>query len=202
MPKDRTARRDRSVSAKPTCSISSDREFVPDRALADRERIAGTEWQFEAVFTPGHAANHMCYALAGTDILFSGDHVMAWSTTIVAPPDGAMADYMASLKTLLKRRERVYLPGHGGQLDKAREFVRALRAHRRMREAAILARLKAGDRTIAEIVAAVYRDLDPRLHGAAALSVLAHIEDLLAAGKIASDGPASLTATYEATPAG
>ena len=134
---------------------------------------------------------------ADTGELFSGDHVMAWATSIVAPPDGSMADYMASLELLLKRSEHTYLPGHGGQLEHAREFVRALRTHRKMREAAIMARLSGGDRTIRQIVAAIYRDTDPRLHGAAAVSVLAHIEDLLTAGRIVADGPASLDAVYE-----
>ena len=155
-------------------------------------------WALEAIHTPGHAANHVAFALGGEGLLFSGDHVMAWSTTIVAPPDGAMADYMASLEKLIAREETVYLPGHGGRLDNAREFTRALRTHRKMREAAILARIRAGDRTIARIVETIYRDTDPRLHGAAALSVLAHVEDLLAAGRIASDGPASLAGEYQA----
>ncbi|GIL02076.1 MAG: hydrolase [Alphaproteobacteria bacterium] len=181
---------------------SGDRDFEPDQALAHGEVVAGDGWALEAVHTPGHAANHMCFALAGRDILFSGDHVMAWSTSIVAPPDGSMADYMASLETLLARAETTYLPGHGGRLDNARDFVRALRTHRRMREAAILGRIRAGDRTIARVVASIYRDTDPRLHGAAALSVLAHVEELLAAGRIASDGPPSLDASYEATEPG
>jgi len=179
---------------------SGDREFLPDQALKHGDTIVGEDWALEAVFTPGHTANHMCFALKESDILFSGDHVMAWSTSIVAPPDGSMADYMMSLETLLNRSETFYLPGHGGRLESAREFVRALRTHRKMREAAILSRIKAGDRTIPQIVKTIYRDTDPRLHGAAALSVLAHIEDLLSAGKVASAGPAALDGSYE--PAG
>ncbi len=117
-------------------------------------------------------------------LLFSGDHVMAWATSIVAPPDGAMSDYMDSLDRLLARAETFYLPGHGGPVTKAHEFVRALRAHRKMRETAILTRVRSGDRTIKQIVSAIYKDTDPRLHGAAALSVLAHMEDLVASGRI------------------
>jgi len=179
---------------------SGDREFAPTQRVGDGDRIEGEEWQFEAVFTPGHTANHMCYALADTGILFSGDHVMAWSTSIVAPPDGAMSDYMASLETLLRRRDRLYLPGHGGELEQPRDFVRALRTHRRMREAAIVNRIEAGDRTIPEIVRSIYRDIDVRLHGAASLSVLAHLEDLVAKGRIRSDGPASIGGRFD--PAG
>ncbi|MEZ5871908.1 MAG: MBL fold metallo-hydrolase [Nitratireductor sp.] len=175
---------------------SADREFEPDRTVSHGEMIDGDGWRLEAVFTPGHTENHMSFALAGEDLLFSGDHVMAWATSIVAPPDGSMQNYMASLQTLLDRNESRYLPGHGGQLNNAREFVRALRTHRKMRETAILSRIKAGDRTIPEIVRIIYKDTDPRLHGAAALSVLAHVEDLLEKGVIASDGPASLEGEY------
>jgi glyoxylase-like metal-dependent hydrolase (beta-lactamase superfamily II) len=167
----------------------ADTAFVPDLTLADEGFVDGDGWRLTAVPTPGHAANHLSFALAGSNLLFSGDHVMGWSTTVVAPPDGAMADYMASLDRLLARDERRYLPGHGGPVEDARAYVRALRSHRRMREAAILDRLAKGDRTILELVAAIYRDTDPRLHGAAALSVLAHLEDLVARGKAVSDGP-------------
>jgi glyoxylase-like metal-dependent hydrolase (beta-lactamase superfamily II) len=107
-----------------------------------------------------------------------------------------MADYMASLDRLLTRDDRTYLPGHGGPVTDPQAFVRGLRTHRRMRERAILERIRAGDRSIADMVAAIYRDTDPRLHGAAALSVLAHIEDLVARGAILSDGPPSLAAAY------
>ncbi len=175
---------------------SGDREFEADVMLAHGDFISGKDFELEAVFTPGHTANHMAFALAGTDYLFSGDHVMAWATSIVAPPDGNMADYMASLETLLAREESIYLPGHGGRLDKAREFVRGLRAHRKMRETAILNRISKGDRTIREIVSEIYKDTDPRLHGAAALSVFAHMEDLLEKGKIGAEGTPGLETAY------
>jgi glyoxylase-like metal-dependent hydrolase (beta-lactamase superfamily II) len=175
---------------------SSDTEFLPDIALSEGDRIEGGGWALEAVLTPGHTANHACFALADTGILFSADHVMAWATSIVAPPDGAMADYMVSLDRLLARDDRIYFPGHGGPVNDPQSYVRGLRAHRRMRERAILERIRAGDEKIPDIVAAIYRDTDPQLHGAAALSVLAHIEDLVARGEIVSDGPPSLAGHY------
>ncbi|MBY5664204.1 MBL fold metallo-hydrolase [Rhizobium leguminosarum] len=177
-------------------SESSDLSFVPDITLSGGEILSGDGWALSAVLTPGHTANHAAFALEGRDILFSGDHVMAWSTSIVAPPDGSMADYMASLDRLIEREDRLLLPGHGGPVTEPASFLRALKAHRLKREQAVLARIRAGDRGIAEMVKAIYRDTDPKLHGAAALSVLAHIEDLLERGEIAADGAPSLTATY------
>ncbi|TAT69879.1 MBL fold metallo-hydrolase [Rhizobium ruizarguesonis] len=177
-------------------SESSDLSFAPDIAIGDGETISGDGWSLRAVLTPGHTANHAAFALAGRDILFSGDHVMAWSTSIVAPPDGSMADYMASLERLIAREDRLLLPGHGGPVTEPSSFLRALKAHRLRREQAVLARVQAGDGRIAEMVKVIYRDTDPKLHGAAALSVLAHIEDLLERGEIAADGPPSLAALY------
>ncbi|AHG44405.1 beta-lactamase [Rhizobium leguminosarum bv. trifolii CB782] len=175
---------------------SSDISFVPDLALGDGETVAGDGWSLSAVLTPGHTANHAAFALEGRDVLFSGDHVMAWSTSIVAPPDGSMADYMASLDKLITREDGLLLPGHGGPVREPKVFLPALKAHRLKRERAVLARVAAGDRGIAEMVKAIYRDTDPKLHGAAALSVLAHIEDLVERGEIAADGPPSLAASY------
>ncbi|MDR9779328.1 MBL fold metallo-hydrolase [Rhizobium redzepovicii] len=175
---------------------SSDLSFVPDITLGDGESLSGDGWALSAVLTPGHTANHAAFALEGRDILFSGDHVMAWSTSIVAPPDGSMADYMESLERLIARDDRLLLPGHGGPVMEPAGFLRALKAHRLRREQAVLARVQAGDTQIAEMVKVIYRDTDPKLHGAAALSVLAHIEDLVERGEIAADGPPSLAATY------
>jgi glyoxylase-like metal-dependent hydrolase (beta-lactamase superfamily II) len=175
---------------------SSDIEFVPDIVLANSERIVGDGWSLTALLTPGHTANHACFALGDTGIVFSADHVMAWATTIVAPPDGSMADYMASLERLLARNDRVFFPGHGGPVKDPATFMRALRAHRRMRERAVLERIKAGDRFIPDIVKVIYRETDPRLHGAAALSVLAHIEDLVEKHFVETDGPPSLHGAY------
>ncbi|TBE05210.1 MBL fold metallo-hydrolase [Rhizobium ruizarguesonis] len=175
---------------------SSDLSFVPDLALSDGEILSGDGWSLTAVLTPGHTANHAAFALQGRDILFSGDHVMAWSTSIVAPPDGSMADYMESLEKLIEREDRLLLPGHGGPVTQPASFLRALKAHRLKREQAVLARVQAGDGRITDMVKVIYRDTDPKLHGAAALSVLAHIEDLLERGEIAADGPPTLAALY------
>lgn len=175
---------------------SSDIDFAPDIALSHGERVIGDGWSLTALLTPGHTANHAAFALDDTGILFSADHVMAWATTIVAPPDGAMADYMASLERLLERDDRLYLPGHGGPVTEPSSFLRGLRTHRKMRERAVKERIRKGDRLIPDMVKAIYRDTDPRLHGAAALSVLAHLEDLVERGEIVADGPPSLNGIY------
>lgn len=175
---------------------SADSDFAPDHPLSDGEVIACKGFAVEAIATPGHTANHMAFALMGTGLLFSGDHVMAWNTSIIAPPDGAMSDYMHSLDKLLRRSERVYLPGHGGVVRDASDFVRQYIAHRHAREAAILAKLHDGEAGIPELVRAIYEGLDPRLEGAAGLSVLAHLEDLVARGFVATDGPPAVASVY------
>jgi glyoxylase-like metal-dependent hydrolase (beta-lactamase superfamily II) len=175
---------------------SGDRDHTADLAMRDGDSITGPGWTLTAVETPGHTANHLAFALLEEKALFSGDHVMGWSTTIVAPPDGAMADYMASLDKLRGRDETVYWPGHGGAVREPHRYVRGLLAHRRQRETAILGRLAAGDTTIAAIVPTLYEGLAPALHGAAALSVFAHLEDLVARGKAATDGPPALDGQY------
>jgi len=175
---------------------AGDRDFAPDLLLPDGAAIEGDGWTLTTVLTPGHAANHAAFALEGTGILFSADHVMAWSTSVVAPPDGAMADYMASLDRLIERGDRLLLPGHGGPVTHPRTFMRGLRNHRRMRERAILERLARGDRTIPALVAAIYRDIDPRLTGAAGLSVLAHLEDLVARGLVQTDGQPAIGGAF------
>ena len=180
----------------PRMEASNDTEFRPDHALADRDVVSGDGWSLEAVTTPGHTANHMAFALKDSDLMFSGDHVMGWSTTIVAPPDGAMADYMNSLNKLTARKESVYLPGHGGAIREAPRFVAGLILHRKAREASILHRLAKGATDIATIVRAVYIGLDPRLVNAAGFSVLAHMEDLVARGAVATDGPPSINGVY------
>src|SRR6184192_1488972 len=176
------------IGEAPRLDASNDTDFRPDRTLADGEVIPGAGWTIEAVATPGHTANHMAFALKEADLLFSGDHVMAWSTPVVAPPDGAMSDYMASLQKLLRRPETVYFPGHGGAVKNAHDFVRHYIRHRRAREQSILQRLAAGEADIPMLVAAIYVGLDPRLTRAAGLSVLAHLEDLHARGKVVTDG--------------
>jgi glyoxylase-like metal-dependent hydrolase (beta-lactamase superfamily II) len=175
---------------------SGDRDFRPDIMLADGEVVAGKGWALEAVATPGHTANHMAFALKDTNVLFSGDHVMAWSTPVVAPPDGAMSDYMASLEKLARRSETLYFPGHGGAVRDAGAFVQHYIRHRRAREAAILARLREGEADIPTLVAAIYVGLDPRLTRAAGLSVLAHLEDLTARGLTGTDGAPAIGSRY------
>jgi glyoxylase-like metal-dependent hydrolase (beta-lactamase superfamily II) len=178
---------------------SADMDFRPDVALADREVVSGDRWTIEALTTPGHTANHMAYAFKEADLIFSGDHVMAWSTPIVAPPDGAMSDYMASLKKLARRSEPIYLPGHGGPVRDAPRFVQRYIRHRQAREASIVHRLDKGPADIPTLVKAIYIGLDPRLAGAAALSVLAHLEDLVARGLVATEGMPSISGTYRLT---
>jgi glyoxylase-like metal-dependent hydrolase (beta-lactamase superfamily II) len=175
---------------------SGDMDFRPDRVLADGDVVDGAGWSLEAITTPGHCANHMAFALKGSDILFAGDHVMAWSTPVVAPPDGSMSDYMASLDKLTRRTETTYYPGHGGAVRDAPRMVRQYIAHRRAREAAILEQLKAGKTDIPSMVREIYIGLDPRLTKAAGLSVLAHLEDLVARGKVLTDGMPSVGGHY------
>lgn len=162
--------------------------YVPDRVLADGETLAGEGWALEAVATPGHTSNHLCFALAGTGLLFTGDHVMGWSTTIVSPPDGDMAAYRASLDKLLARDDAVYFPAHGPAVEDPHDHVRRLAEHRRMRERQVLDHLAAGEGRIAAMVEDMYREVDPRLHPAAARSVLAHLLDLEARGLVAREG--------------
>jgi glyoxylase-like metal-dependent hydrolase (beta-lactamase superfamily II) len=175
---------------------SGDVEFVPDHRLADGEMVTGAGWALEAVATPGHTANHMAFALRGTDILFAGDHVMAWATSVIAPPDGAMSDYMASLEKLTRRPETTYFPGHGGAVRDAQTFVGHYIRHRLAREEAILRRLAKGETDIPTLVRAIYIGLDPRLAGAAGLSTLAHLEDLVARGRVATEGAPSISGVY------
>jgi glyoxylase-like metal-dependent hydrolase (beta-lactamase superfamily II) len=161
-----------------------DREFVPDVTVRDGDVIEGNGFAFECVFTPGHTSNHMCYGLREEKALFTGDHVMGWSTTVVAPPDGDMAAYMASLRKLLARDDRILYPTHGAPIRDPKPFLQAYIDHRLEREAQILACLRDGVRTIPEMVARMYADVDKRLHPAAARSVLAHLIQLEALGRI------------------
>ena len=176
---------------------SHDLEHAPDEVLSDGTLFKGDGFTLEAIATPGHASNHLSFALHEENGLFSGDHVMAWSTSIVAPPDGNMRDYMASLDKIAARSESIYWPGHGNALQEPQRFVRLLAMHRRQRESAILERLAQGDRTIPDIVRVIYKGVDERLHRAAGLSVLAHLEDLVARNLVTSDqNAATETAIY------
>jgi glyoxylase-like metal-dependent hydrolase (beta-lactamase superfamily II) len=178
---------------------SIDRTFDPDIRLGHGEALSGRGWQIEGVFTPGHMSNHMSYALVEEKTLFCGDHVMAWATSVIAPPDGNMGQYLASLRLLLKRDDVTYHPAHGPSPRDPQSLVRAYLAHRRMREEAIIARLKAGDRSIEEIVRANYADIDPKLHAAAGLSTLAHIEHLIERGLVREEKAGESEVQYFAT---
>jgi glyoxylase-like metal-dependent hydrolase (beta-lactamase superfamily II) len=167
-----------------------DRDYSPDAVLADGERLHGAGFSIEAVATPGHCSNHLCFALIEENALLSGDHVMAWSTSVVAPPDGSMRAYMASLEKLRGRAEAIYWPGHGGPVVEPQRYLRALIHHRRQREASIVAALGDGPQTIPALVAKVYAGIDPALTRAAGLSTLAHLEDLGERGLIVSEAAA------------
>jgi glyoxylase-like metal-dependent hydrolase (beta-lactamase superfamily II) len=175
---------------------AADTDFRPDVALKDGEVVQGDGFTIQAVPTPGHTANHMAYALKEGNVLFSGDHVMGWSTPVVAPPDGAMSDYMASLQKLSRRGETLYLPGHGSPIRDAQRFVRSYIRHRQAREASILHRLGKGETDIPTLVRAIYIGIDPRLVKAAGLSVLAHLEDLVARGVVTTQGVPSIEGNY------
>jgi len=173
-----------------------DWDFAPDITVHDGDWIEGDGWRFEAVHTPGHTSNHLCFALPDPGILFSGDHVMGWSTSVIAPPDGNMADYMASLDKLLPRRDALYWPTHGPAITEPQRHVRAFIAHRREREAGVLDCLRAGIGRVDAMVARLYVGLDPSLRRAAGRSVLAHLVDLIERDIVASDGAATVEAQY------
>ncbi|MGH6979139.1 MAG: MBL fold metallo-hydrolase [Brevundimonas sp.] len=173
-----------------------DSEFQPDVILIDEEVIVGHGWSLEAVFTPGHASNHVAFALREENALFSGDHVMGWSTTVVAPPDGSMRDYMASLDKVIARDFDTIWPTHGPPIRQVRPFLKAYRAHRLEREAQIVARLRAGDRTIAQMVGALYATVDRKLWPAASLSVLAHLIKLVEEGVATATPSPTLSAEF------
>jgi glyoxylase-like metal-dependent hydrolase (beta-lactamase superfamily II) len=180
----------------PAVEEGGDWAFVPDVTLGDGAAIAGNGWRFEAVHTPGHTSNHLCFALPDSGILFSGDHIMGWSTSVIAPPDGDMAAYMASLDKLLRRRDAVYWPTHGPAITEPQQHVRAFIAHRREREAGILDCLRAGIERIDSIVERLYVGLQPGLRRAAGRSVQAHLIDLVGRGIVEGDGPPTLEASY------
>ena len=174
----------------------NDLDYRPDHVMADGEIVQGQDFTLEAVATPGHTMNHLAFAMPEENTLFSGDHVMAWSTSVVVPPSGSMGAYLGSLEKLRGRDEGIYWPGHGGPVEDPQRFLRGLLQHRRQREAAILTRLRAGDETAEAITAVMYTGLDPRLLRAASLSVLAHLEELTERGEAGVTGPPGLTAKF------
>jgi glyoxylase-like metal-dependent hydrolase (beta-lactamase superfamily II) len=171
----------------PRADASFDSSYHPDHVLMDSDTITGQGFALTAVATPGHTSNHLCYALEGTGALFSGDHVMGWSTTVVSPPDGDMSDYMASLEKLQVRGDRVYYPAHGPAVTKPAQLVRGMIGHRRQRENQILRLLESGASTIAMLVPQMYAGVNPALHSAAGRSVLAHLIDLERRGRVRRD---------------
>jgi glyoxylase-like metal-dependent hydrolase (beta-lactamase superfamily II) len=178
---------------------SIDFGFAPSVAVADGDRVPDTPGlSITAVYTPGHTSNHTCWALAEERALFTGDHVMGWSTTVVAPPDGDMADYISSLRKVAGRDDSVLWPTHGPPRDDGSEYVAALVAHRLERERGVLEALDDGRATIREIVALLYADVPQELHKAAGMSVWSHLLKLVAEGQVEveSSGPAALSARY------
>ncbi|MFT4953917.1 MAG: glyoxylase-like metal-dependent hydrolase (beta-lactamase superfamily II) [Brevundimonas sp.] len=175
---------------------AEDQAFRPDVILTDGDRIVGPDWTLETLATPGHASNHLAFALIEENALFSGDHVMGWATSVVAPPDGDMGAYMDSLERVTARGFKTLWPTHGAPVTDVAPFLTAYRTHRLEREAQILARLEAGDRTIGEMVPALYAAVDQRLWPAASLSVLAHLIDLVRRGLVVCDGEAGLGSVF------
>jgi glyoxylase-like metal-dependent hydrolase (beta-lactamase superfamily II) len=161
-----------------------DRLFMPDVRVKDGDSITGEGFTLECVHTPGHTSNHICYALAEEKALFSGDHVMGWSTSVIAPPDGDMGAYLASLEKLLRRDDAIYYPTHGSPIAQPKDHVRALIAHRRQRAAQVRDAMARGVDTVPALVAELYADVAPALHKAAALTVQAHLEQMLRAGEV------------------
>ncbi|HJU30879.1 MAG TPA: MBL fold metallo-hydrolase [Hyphomicrobiaceae bacterium] len=168
-----------------------EKDFIPDIPLTDGARVEGDGWALTALHTPGHAPDHLCFALEGTKILFSGDHVMGWNTSVVAPPEGNMGAYMTSLQRLIDRSDELYFPGHGGQVADPQRLAKAYLLHRRMREQSILECIRQGTNTARGIVPAIYKGLDPKLVNAATLSVLAHVEHLMERALVCCEGPLS-----------
>ncbi len=176
-----------------------DPDFVPDVRLVHGDIVEGAGWSVECVHTPGHTSNHLCFQHREEKALFSGDPVMGWSTTIVSPPDGDMAEYLSSLRLLLDRDDEIYWPTHGPPITKPQSFVRAYIGHRKLRERQILGHLKAGKARIAEMVPLMYRDIPRALHGAAARSVFAHLIHMCEAGRAVCEGDLAVDARYGAS---
>lgn len=177
----------------------ADFEFMPDVAIIDGDIIEGDGYEIECVHTPGHTSNHMCFGLKQEKALFSGDHVMGWSTSVITPPDGNMKHYMDSLAHLLFRDDKIYLPTHGPAITEPRRHVEAFIEHRQDREYQITEQLEAGVGDIREMVKVMYAETDKRLHPAAAMSVLAHLHHMVATGRAHCDGEPALTSHF--TPA-
>ena len=173
-----------------------DRAFVPDRRLGDGDTIKGKGFALDVLHMPGHAPDHLCFALVGKRMVFTGDHVMGWNTTVIAPPEGNMADFLASLERLMQRHDKMFLPGHGGRVQTPQRVVKAYIMHRKWREQTILACLEEGVNTIPRIVGRLYGALDTELIEAAGLSVLAHLEHLINRELVLAEGQADLSSAF------
>jgi glyoxylase-like metal-dependent hydrolase (beta-lactamase superfamily II) len=173
-----------------------DPSFVPDRVVRDGDTVKGKGFALDVLHMPGHAPDHLCFALVGKRTMFTGDHVMGWNTTVIAPPEGNLADFLASLERLMERHDKLFLPGHGGRIQTPQRVVRAYITHRKWREQTILACLDDSVSTIPGIVGRLYGTLDTELKEAAALSVRAHLEHLMARDLVRAEGPDWLSASY------
>ena len=180
-----------------TVEEGGDMEFAPDVLVKDGEVLEGENWSVECVYTPGHTSNHMCFQLREQQALFTGDHVMGWSTSVISPPDGDMAEYMASLDKLLERNDAVYWPTHGPCIEQTHTHVQAFIDHRREREVQILACLDKGVGLISDMVPAMYKDTPEFMYPAAARSVLAALDFLVKRGSVSVDGEVGMDARYE-----
>lgn len=176
----------------------ADNQFVPDIEVSQGDIVNGEGWSFECVHTPGHTSNHVCYQLREQKVLFCGDHVMAWSTSIIAPPDGNLSDYLCSLDLLLKRDDRVYWPCHGPSIDDPKPFVRSYIAHRRRRIKQVLSCLQSGIDSIEEMLPLIYTELPKNMYPAAARSILSTLIYLVETDQVATDS-LNLNSTYRLT---
>lgn len=174
----------------------ADYDFVPDKVLRDGTLVKGDGWTFESIHTPGHTSNHICLVLQEENVMFSGDHVMGWSTSVISPPDGDMGSYLNSLKKLLPRREVRFWPTHGPAIEEPQDFVRAFIAHRRKREKDIQSCLEAGVSKIPAIVETLYRSIDKKLYGAAGRSVLAHLVHMVDTGRVICDETPTVSSSF------
>ena len=173
---------------------------MPDRRLGDGDTIKAKGFALDVLHMPGHAPDHLCFALVGKRLVFTGDHVMGWNTTVIAPPEGNMAKFLASLERLMQRHDKMFLPGHGGRIQTPQRVVKAYIMHRKWREQTILACLEDGVNTIPRIVGRLYGTLDAELKEAAALSVLAHLEHLINRELVSAEGPIGLSSAFYLRP--
>ena len=176
----------------------ADKLFAPDKTLQDGDQLSGDGWTVTAVHTPGHTANHLCFLLKEENTLFVGDHIMGWATTVISPPDGDMKDYIESLRKVAAMEPSALAPTHGPWVDKPKPFIRGIITHRKMREGQILEHLKTGNDTIAALVSHMYKNVDKRLHPAAARSVLAHLIAMVDDDRVTCTGEPTLNSKYRA----